>query len=76
MRKQIQRVATQERCHSLDCCEWSSMTPAQIRARVDAMPDADLKDAFKELAVLVNAIAQRLPRGAESHADQSDSSQS
>ena len=41
------------------------MTPAQIRARVDAMPEADLKDAFKELAVLVNAIAQRLPRGAE-----------
>jgi hypothetical protein len=41
------------------------MSPAQIRAKVDAMADSDLKEAFKELAILVNAIAHRIPRGAE-----------
>jgi hypothetical protein len=51
------------------------MTPAQIRAKVDAMADSDLKEAFKELAILVNSIAHRIPRGAESHADQGNSSQ-
>ena len=75
MRKQIHKVAHHERCQSLDCCDWACMTPAQIRAKVDAMADSDLKEAFKELAILVNAIAHRIPRGAESHADQGNSSQ-